>query len=147
MKNKTKLPKTSNWVNMKYIGVLVGVWPESESFSDKGYSPVASLWKGRCVEVELPQLQRTLQHKKIIGARWYVKAFLAQTGRTNLRDSENNFDYMSACDSNGHGTHTASTAAGSPVEAASFNGLASPSTKWAGSRGCARQPSMRRPAL
>ena len=49
------------------------------------------------------------RHSKIIGARAY------QNGRTTL----------SPRDTDGHGTHTASTAAGRPVPGASLGGLAS----------------------
>lgn len=30
-----------------------GIWPESESFNDAGYSKVPGTWKGSCVESDL----------------------------------------------------------------------------------------------
>lgn len=27
---------------------LIGVWPESKSFSDEGYGPIPKKWKGIC---------------------------------------------------------------------------------------------------
>jgi subtilisin family serine protease len=56
--------------------------------------------------------------RKIIGARFYDAGL--DTEALPLHRSE----YLSARDANGHGTHTASTAAGSAVDAASFHGLA-----------------------
>ncbi|RZS26970.1 hypothetical protein BHM03_00060393, partial [Ensete ventricosum] len=88
------------------------IWPESRSFDDRGYGPVPSRWKGTC---EVGQ-NFTVNHcnRKIIGARWYAGG---------VDPSLIEGDYQSPRDSEGHGTHTASTAAGSLVSDASFHGL------------------------
>ncbi|CAL9111803.1 unnamed protein product [Musa textilis] len=88
------------------------IWPESRSFDDHGYGPVPSRWKGTC---EVGQ-NFTVNHcnRKIIGARWYAGG---------VDPSLIEGDYQSPRDSEGHGTHTASTAAGSLVSDASFHGL------------------------
>ncbi|TKW17216.1 hypothetical protein SEVIR_5G351700v4 [Setaria viridis] len=97
------------------IGIIdTGIWPESRSFSDDGYEPVPSRWKGVC-QVGVGW-DRSNCSRKIIGARFY---------HAGVAEEELKSDYLSARDANGHGTHTASTAAGSVVEAASFHGLAS----------------------
>lgn len=70
-------------------------------------------------QVQCFQLQ---QDRKIIGAKWYVKGYEAEYGKMNTTDIN---EYMSARDAVGHGTHTASTAAGALVADASFRGLAS----------------------
>ncbi|PIN25333.1 Cucumisin [Handroanthus impetiginosus] len=83
------------------IGVLdSGIWPESESFNDKGLGPIPKKWKGVCNGG-----RNFTCNKKLIGARFYT-----------------NFD--SARDPIGHGTHTASIAAGNYVKDASFYGIA-----------------------
>uniref|UniRef100_A0ACD5TRY9 Uncharacterized protein n=1 Tax=Avena sativa TaxID=4498 RepID=A0ACD5TRY9_AVESA len=96
------------------IGVIdSGIWPESRSFNDEGYGPIPSRWKGKC-QVGPDWDINNCSHK-IIGARFYsagVSDEVLKTGPLSPRDQ------------NGHGTHCASTAAGSAVEAASFNGLA-----------------------
>ncbi|KAL6616205.1 hypothetical protein ACP70R_038475 [Stipagrostis hirtigluma subsp. patula] len=104
----------SNYGEDIIIGVVdSGIWPESRSFSDQGYGPVPSRWKGVC---QVGQAWgRNNCSRKIIGARFYT----AGVDEDNLK-----IDFLSPRDANGHGTHTASTAAGSVVEAASFHGLA-----------------------
>ncbi|KAF3434167.1 hypothetical protein FNV43_RR25270 [Rhamnella rubrinervis] len=109
------------------IGVIdSGAWPESESFNDQGMDPIPPRWKGICQEGE--QFNSTNCNKKLIGARWFVKGVLGQKemkrkrrsgGRESLQE-----DYMSARDGIGHGTHTASTAAGYYVKKANYGGLA-----------------------
>ncbi|CAL0328132.1 unnamed protein product [Lupinus luteus] len=82
------------------VGVLdTGVWPESDSFKDEGFGPIPKNWKGSCAGGK-----NFTCNNKIIGARYY------------LDDS--------ARDVRGHGSHTASTAAGNYVHKASFFGLA-----------------------
>ncbi|ESQ42861.1 hypothetical protein EUTSA_v10012872mg [Eutrema salsugineum] len=81
------------------IGVIDGgIWPESESFSDKGFGPPPKKWKGVCSGG-----QNFTCNNKLIGARDYTSE--------------------GARDTDGHGTHTASTAAGNAVAGASFFGL------------------------
>ena len=93
------------------VGVVdTGIWPEHPSFSDpdpghKPYSAPPADWKGAC---EAPKDSSTpiTCNNKLIGARVFLDTYKAQGGP--LPSGE----YDSARDSNGHGTHTTSTAAG-----------------------------------
>ncbi|KAJ4903084.1 CO(2)-response secreted protease [Raphanus sativus] len=99
------------------IGVVdTGIWPESPSFSDEGFGEIPSKWKGICMEG--PDFNKSNCNRKLIGARYYKS-----TGATSARDSD------------GHGTHTASTVAGSHVDGASDRGLARGTAK-GGQPGC-----------
>lgn len=100
------------------VGVLdTGIWPEHISFHDKGLSRVPARWKGACENGA--NFSATNCNKKLIGARAFLKGYEAINGRINGTD-----DFRSARDSNGHGTHTASTAAGNMVPGASLFGMA-----------------------
>ncbi|XP_021748674.1 subtilisin-like protease SBT1.1 [Chenopodium quinoa] len=100
------------------IGVVdTGIWPEHISFSDTGLSPVPSRWKGTCEEGT--NFSVTNCNKKLIGARYFHKGYEAAYGRI-----KSTLEFLSARDSRGHGTHTASTAAGTAVPGASFFGMA-----------------------
>ncbi|GFY97233.1 subtilase family protein [Actinidia rufa] len=108
------------WPNSDYaddviIGVLdTGIWPERPSFSDEGLSPVPSSWKGKCVTAfDFPA---SACNRKIIGARAYFRGYEAALGGTVDESAES----RSPRDTEGHGTHTASTAAGSVVAEAGF---------------------------
>ncbi|KAM5571385.1 subtilisin-like protease SBT3.10 [Rosa sericea] len=104
------------------IGVIdSGVWPESESFNDEGMDPIPSHWKGICQQGEL--FNSTNCNKKLIGARWFVKGALDEF-KTPINKTEGE-DFLSPRDGIGHGTHTASTAAGYFVKRANYRGLAS----------------------
>ncbi|KAI3954686.1 hypothetical protein MKW98_019817 [Papaver atlanticum] len=79
------------------VGVIdTGIWPESASFSDNGFGPPPKKWKGVC-----DGGHNFTCNNKLIGARYYE-------GVGSARDTK------------GHGTHTASTAAGNIVKGASF---------------------------
>ncbi|AED97141.1 subtilase 4.12 [Arabidopsis thaliana] len=81
------------------IGVIdTGIWPESKSFSDKGFGPPPKKWKGVCSGGK-----NFTCNNKLIGARDYTSE--------GTRDTS------------GHGTHTASTAAGNAVKDTSFFGI------------------------
>ncbi|KAL9817541.1 Subtilisin-like protease SBT4.2 [Arabidopsis thaliana] len=82
------------------VGVIDGgIWPESKSFSDEGIGPIPKKWKGTCAGGT-----NFTCNRKVIGARHYV--------------------HDSARDSDAHGSHTASTAAGNKVKGVSVNGVA-----------------------
>ncbi|RZC86700.1 hypothetical protein C5167_030052 [Papaver somniferum] len=105
------------WPNSEYaddviIGVLdTGIWPESQSFNDTSIkNPVPKRWKGICESG--PDFPSTSCNKKIIGARVYYKG-IEEKLRRRLNQTK---DSKSPRDTNGHGTHTASTAAGSVVK-------------------------------
>lgn len=115
--------KGSLWPVSKYgcdviIGMLdTGVWPESASFSDHGMGPIPARWKGACV----PGTKFTTKNcnKKLIGARYYFKGYEAIFGPLN-----ETVEIKSARDTEGHGTHTSSTAGGRFVAGAGLFGFA-----------------------
>ncbi|GLT98794.1 hypothetical protein SLE2022_162740 [Rubroshorea leprosula] len=103
------------------IGVLdTGVWPESKSFDDTGMPEIPKKWRGECESG--PDFSPKLCNKKLIGARSFSKGFNMASGGGI---SKNPKEVVSPRDSDGHGTHTASTAAGSQVANASLLGYAS----------------------
>ncbi|CAH9117225.1 unnamed protein product [Cuscuta europaea] len=95
--------KLGNYGKGVIIGVIdTGITPAHPSFSDEGMPSPPPNWKGKC---ELTGTAAAACNKKLIGARNYVVN-------------------ESSVDENGHGTHTASTAAGSFVKNASLLGNA-----------------------
>ncbi|XP_059310384.1 subtilisin-like protease SBT5.4 [Lycium ferocissimum] len=97
-----------------------GVWPESKSFSDEGFGPIPSRWKGIC------QNDNTTAgfscNKKLIGARYFNKGYIASG--VNVTAS-----MQTARDYDGHGSHTLSTAAGNIVHGASVLGVVNGTAK------------------
>jgi len=116
---KKKLHTTRSWDFMGFpqdvkraplesdviVGMLdTGVWPEADSFKDDGFGPPPSKWKGSC------DSKNFTCNNKLIGAKYY---------NSEASDDEE----LSARDTEGHGTHTASTVAGRAVNNASLLGL------------------------
>ncbi len=96
-----------------------GIWPESLSFADRllngvpSSSPTAKLvyqqipgWHGKCTPGE--QFNASMCNQKLIGAQWFNAAW----GGNAAIDAQRPWEFNSVRDYNGHGTHTASTAAG-----------------------------------
>ncbi|XVF27076.1 hypothetical protein REPUB_Repub14bG0075400 [Reevesia pubescens] len=108
------------WQNSHYgdgviIGVLdTGIWPERPSFIDSGLSPVPDSWKGICETA--PDFPASACNRKIIGARAFYRGYESYLEGTIDETKES----KSPRDTEGHGTHTASTAAGSVVSNASL---------------------------
>ncbi|WMV43756.1 hypothetical protein MTR67_037141 [Solanum verrucosum] len=94
--------KDSNYGKGVIIGVIdTGILPDHPSFSDVGMPPPPAKWKGVCESNFMNKC-----NNKLIGARSY------QLGNG------------SPIDGNGHGTHTAGTAAGAFVKGANVYGNA-----------------------
>ncbi|CAA0163163.1 unnamed protein product [Arabidopsis thaliana] len=101
------------------IGVLdTGVWPESPSFDDTGMPSIPRKWKGICQEGE--SFSSSSCNRKLIGARFFIRGHRV----ANSPEESPNMprEYISARDSTGHGTHTASTVGGSSVSMANVLG-------------------------
>jgi hypothetical protein len=85
------------------VGILdSGLWPENPSFADDGSFRPLARWKGECVTGE--QWDAGDCSNKVIGARYFL------AGYGNQRPFP--YEFLSARDADGHGSHTASTAAG-----------------------------------
>nr|KYP52419.1 Subtilisin-like protease [Cajanus cajan] len=113
-------PESNNATSDIVIGLLdTGVWPESKSFNDIGLGPIPGSWRGKCESGT--NFSAANCNKKLIGARFFISGYEASM---KLPLNETN-QVRSPRDSDGHGTHTASTAAGSVVEGASLFGYAS----------------------
>ena len=90
---------------------------ESESFKDVGMRPVPAHWKGAC-EIGTG-FTKSHCNKKVVGARVFYHGYEAAIGRINEQK-----EYKSPRDQDGHGTHTAATVGGSPVHGANLLGYA-----------------------
>ncbi|XP_022768675.1 subtilisin-like protease SBT1.7 [Durio zibethinus] len=110
---------TSDSMGDVTVGILdTGVRPELKSFDDSELGPVPSGWKGVC-EVGR-NFSASSCNRKLIGARFFSKGYEASFGPIDeSRESK------SPRDDDGHGTHTATTAAGSAVPKANLLGYAS----------------------
>ncbi|WVZ11838.1 hypothetical protein V8G54_016368 [Vigna mungo] len=107
LQQQTGLWKESNFGKGVIVGVLdTGIMPDHPSFSDAGMPPPPPRWRGRC------EFQATTCNNKLIGARYFVRAVNARKGADAIIDED------------GHGTHTASTAAGAFVDNAEVLGNA-----------------------
>ncbi len=101
------------------IGIIdSGIWPESASFSDRtgsngndtqdgklDYQQIPG-WHGKCTPGE--DYNASNCNQKLIGAQWFNAAW----GGDAAVEAQRPWEYMSARDYNGHGTHTSSTAGG-----------------------------------
>ena len=101
------------------VGVLdTGIWPEHPSFADPGIDAPAR----RAVRLRVRRRQRLGSvptfacNDKLIGAHVFLDTYLASVGAAPGEFC--NAGGCSARDDDGHGTHTASTAAGNPVASA-----------------------------
>lgn len=100
--------KESNMGEGVIIGVLdSGVTPGHPSFDDKGMPPPPSKWKGQC------DFKTSACNNKLIGAQSFIRSYGLPAGSA-----------VPPVDNEGHGTHTASTAAGAPVDHADALGHA-----------------------
>ncbi|KAI3462275.1 hypothetical protein Pfo_018938 [Paulownia fortunei] len=107
---------TKNQVNVIIGFIDTGIWPESPSFSDADMPPVPAGWKGKCQPGEAFNFSTC--NRKVIGARYYLNGYQAE------EELEKIVSFRSARDSVGHGSHTASIAAGRYVNSMNYNGLA-----------------------
>ncbi|KAL2334145.1 hypothetical protein Fmac_015358 [Flemingia macrophylla] len=92
------------------------IWPESPSFSDTDMPAVPPGWKGQCQHGEA--FNASSCNRKVIGARYYMTGYEAE------EESDAKISFRSARDSTGHGSHTASIAAGRYVPNMNYKGLA-----------------------
>jgi subtilisin family serine protease len=95
------------------IGMIdTGVVQEHPSFDGTSYTAPPATWSGICQSGQ--RWSSSDCNNKLIGARWFAAGF---TSSSDLVEGE----FLSARDSDGHGTHTATTAGGNRVKA-SLNG-------------------------
>ncbi len=108
------------------VGVLdTGIWPEHPSFADPGIDHPGGTYGCQFGDGSDPDLGPTFTcNDKLIGAYAFVNTYLAFGPAVLPGEFCNATETQcSARDANGHGTHTSSTAAGSPVASASLFGV------------------------
>ncbi|KAL5791182.1 hypothetical protein ACOSQ2_006070 [Xanthoceras sorbifolium] len=125
LRNQRGLWSESDYGSDVIVGVFdTGIWPERRSFSDLNIGPVPSKWKGVC-QTGVKFTAKNC-NKKIIGARFFSKGHeAAERAPGPIGGINKTVEFMSPRDADGHGTHTASTAAGRYAFRASMEGYAS----------------------
>ncbi|XP_024972036.1 subtilisin-like protease SBT1.9 [Cynara cardunculus var. scolymus] len=118
LKRNSGIWPTASYGEDVIIGMIdTGIWPESESFSDKGMAKVPSRWKGKCENGTA--FSPSICNNKLIGATSFSKGL--EAAGLNISTE---FDFDSPRDFLGHGSHTSSTAAGNHVVGANHFGYA-----------------------
>ncbi|XP_062079081.1 subtilisin-like protease SBT5.4 [Humulus lupulus] len=125
------VPSQSIWKKARFgedviIGNLdSGVWPESKSFSEyEGIGPIPSKWRGSCQ----PTIGDKIHcNRKLIGVKYFSKGILTLLKMSNASIPKENF--FTSRDTDGHGTHTLSTAGGSFVPRANILGFGNGTAK------------------
>ncbi|HET7027037.1 MAG TPA: S8 family serine peptidase [Candidatus Limnocylindrales bacterium] len=108
------------------VGLLdTGVWPESPFFVDRGLptpasTPACEFGDGSDAAHLGPAFAC---NNKLLGAYAFLDTYLALVGSDGHEFCNDTTKVCSARDSEGHGTHTASTAAGSRVDSAMLYGV------------------------
>ena len=106
------------------VGVLdTGVWPENPGFRDPGIDPAPGDY-----QCEFGDGSRLLGptfecNDKLIGAHAMLRTYMRFIGALPGEFCDNRTLECSARDADGHGTHTSTTAAGSPVDSAPIFGI------------------------
>uniref|UniRef100_A0A804UDX8 Subtilisin-like protease SBT5.3 n=1 Tax=Zea mays TaxID=4577 RepID=A0A804UDX8_MAIZE len=122
----------SIWAKARFgEGVVIGnldtgVWPEAGSFRDDGMGPAPPGWRGICQDQQASDDAQVRCNRKLIGARFFNKGYLATVGR---RQQQQEVNPASTRDTDGHGTHTLSTAAGRLVPGANLFGYGNGTAK------------------
>ncbi|KAH0448067.1 hypothetical protein IEQ34_021867 [Dendrobium chrysotoxum] len=120
-----RVPKRSLWTKARFgedviiANLDTGVWPESQSFRDDDMGPIPSKWRGIC---QNDSNQKFSCNRKLIGARYFNKGYAAVVGPLNST-------FNSPRDTDGHGTHTLSTAGGNFVPGANVQGYGNGTAK------------------
>nr|CAB3457372.1 unnamed protein product [Digitaria exilis] len=118
----------SIWAKARFgEGVVIGnldtgVWPEAGSFRDDGMGPAPARWRGICQDQQASDDAQVRCNRKLIGARFFNKGYLATVGQEQVNPA-------STRDTDGHGTHTLSTAAGRLVPGANLFGYGNGTAK------------------
>ncbi|KAM0833891.1 hypothetical protein ACQ4PT_063982 [Festuca glaucescens] len=124
MEKDGRVRANSIWAKAKLgEGIIIGnldtgVWPEAGSFSDDGMGPAPARWRGVCHDQSSDAQVRC--NRKLIGAQYFNKGYMATVGQANPASTR---------DSDGHGTHTLSTAAGRFVPGANLFGYGNGTAK------------------
>jgi subtilisin family serine protease len=107
------------------VGVLdTGVWPEHPSYNDPGISHPGGTYGCEFGDGSDPALGPPFTcNDKLIGAYAKTATYMRFIGAVPGEFCNNTTKECSARDSEGHGTHTSSTAAGSPVPSAVLFGI------------------------